>query len=1141
MRDMFDEFMDELRRRQAELEGHDPDAAKGPGEPDDGPRPPTDAPEGDEEHADVEAEEFAEPEGAEAADEEDAEGSGEEDAEGSGEEDAEGSGEEDDTGEAGRDEYQPPTRLRPRRRRGYGAPPREPSRPRDGGGQRGPSLRRLIAWMIVGFVVLVAFLFIGPGVDFITDAMWYRSVGFETFFWTRVGTQFWLFLGVLAVALVVLLGDLWLAGRLSPPSGEGTNALSGLFQRLSEAARESADRNTGPEGPFGGAWGRGRPPVGPRPIAIERAEVPDLTPLATVALAGMAVLIALGLAGAASSAWETFLLWRNQVPFGATAGAVVDPIFGRDIGFFLFELPFLRFVQALANGLILGALLIAGGRYLVGALRGGIAFATPVRVHLGVLGGLYLLSVAVGYQLDKLELSYSTTGVITGVSYTDQAARFFALDALTIIAALAAAFLVGGAFTRMIWPLGGALVVWFGASVLLGTVYPELVQRFVVTPNPYANEQPYINNNISMTRLAYDLEAWDQRSYGGDQPLTASDLTDEAATFQNARLWDYRPLGDTIDQLQTVRQYYDFVDVDTDRYVVNGEQRQVMLSGRELDIAKSGITQNWLNTKIIYTHGIGLVMVPVNEVQGQGQPVLWIRDLPPISGSGAPEISQPRIYFGETSTDYIIVGAKQPEFDYPSGTGQQDTAADAGPEYRWTGDSGIKIDSMLTRLLFAARFRDLNLLISDQVTADSQLLFHRSIADRLPRIAPFLRYDKDPYMVVGDDGRLVYVQDAYTVSDRFPDAEPFVPASELSATNLGGGALNYIRNSVKVVVDAYEGTTTFYVADPGDPLIRAYQGVFPGMFKPLSDLPADLTDNLRVPEEQFNVQTRVFGRYHVTNTLTFFQNDDLWTVPSAQGSEGSLPPEAYYVIMRMPGEDAAEFLLLQPMVPKSRPNMIAWIAARNDGADYGQVRYYQFPANTTVFGPVQVEALIDQDPLISSQITLWNQSGSSVIRGNLLVVPVGDSIIYLQPVYLQSTGSAFPEFQRIVVASPTEVVWAESLDEALKLLLEAGGGPTPTPTPTPKPSPGGSPGPSPSAGPEATPPAGDVQALVAYANLHFDLAQTALRNGDFAGYGEEMAKVQAALDQLSGLLGTPVPSLSPSPSPAPSPGASPSP
>jgi uncharacterized membrane protein (UPF0182 family) len=1126
MRDMFDEFMEELRRRQAELEGRDPDAPRGPG--DEPGRPPTDGPDHEtpDEGSDEESDEAAVDESADEAATEEPSDEGVPDEEPPHEE---APGPTPIGGSGGR-------RRRPGRRSGT------PSR-----GRRGPpgspSRRAVVGWLIAGLILVSLLLLIGPGIDFITDAMWYRSVGFETFFWTRVGTEFWLFLGVLIVALVLLLGDLWLAGRLSPPPTAEKGTLAGWFERLGDAARESSERGAGFEGPFGAQWGRGRPGGGPRTVTIERESVPDLTPLANAALIGLAIVIALGLAGAASSAWETFLLWRNQVPYGAVEGQVVDPIFGRDIGFFLFELPFLRFVQALANGLILGALLIAGGRYLVGALRGGLVFTTPVRVHLGVLGALYLLSVAVGYQLDKFELSYSTTGVISGVSYTDQAARFFALDVLTIVAALAAALLVGGAFTRLMWPLGGAIVVWFGASVLVGTVYPEAVQRFVVAPNPYANEQPYISNNIKMTRLAYDLDQWDQREYGGDQPLTAEDLQKEATTFRNARLWDYRPLGDTIDQLQTVRQYYDFVDVDTDRYRINGEERQVMLSGRELDIAKSGITQNWLNTKIIYTHGIGLVMTPVNEVQGQGQPRLWIRDLPPISSDGAPDITQPRIYFGETSTDYIIVGAKQAEFDYPSGTGQQDTGTDSGTTYRWTGDSGIKLDSTAARLLFAARFRDLNLLISDQVTADSQLLFHRSLGDRLPRIAPFLRYDKDPYLAVTDDGRMVYIQDAYTTSDRFPDAEPFFPTAELEKTNLGDAPINYIRNSVKVVVDAYEGTTTFYVADPEDPIIRAYEGAFPGMFKPLSDLQGDLRDNIRVPEEQFNVQTRMFGRYHVTNPLTFFQRDDLWTVPTGQVSEQSLPSEAYYVIMRMPGEAAAEFLLLQPMVPTSRPNMIAWVAARNDGDQYGTVRYYQFPSNTTVFGPVQIEALIDQDPTISSQITLWNQSGSRVIRGNLLVVPVQDSIIYLQPVYLQSTGSSFPEFQKIVVASPTEVVWADSLDAALALLLQAQGepGPTPSPSPTPSPTPGGSPTPTPSATPTPSIPTGDVQALVAYANLHFDLAQQALRNGDFAGYGREMALVQAALDQLSLLIGTPVPSPSLAPSPSSSQGPSPSP
>jgi uncharacterized membrane protein (UPF0182 family) len=384
-------------------------------------------------------------------------------------------------------------------------------------------------------------------------------------------------------------------------------------------------------------------------------------------------------------------------------------------------------------------------------------------------------------------------------------------------------------------------------------------------------------------------------------------------------------------------------------------------------------------------------------------------------------------------------------------------------------------------------------------------------------VAPFLRYDKDPYLVIGDDGRLLYIQDAYTMSDRFPHAQGFDPRA-FERTGLGDEGFNYLRNSVKVTMDAYDGTMTFYVADSADPLIRAWSRIFPTLFRPIDELPADLVPHLRVPEELFNVQTRVFGRYHVTNPLRFFQSDDLWTVPQAQGSNQSLPSEAYYVIMRMPGEGEAEFLLLQPMVPVNRPNMIAWIAARMDQPNYGATRVYRFPAETTIFGPAQIEARIVQDPLISQQFTLWSQGGSTVIQGNLIVVPVNDSLIYLQPVYLQSQQSAFPEFQRIIVASPRQVVWAESLGEALDLLLEAEGeAPVtpPSPTPTPPPSPTPTPGPSPSAGPDGLP--ADVPGLVAYANDHFQLAQEALRDGDFARYGEEISKVEAALQRLNEL------------------------
>jgi len=1060
-----------------------------------------------------------------------------------------------DGGSAPDADDEPPPPLRPRPLPGShrgpppGAPPRRrgPGGPNDGGSRR-RRLRDLGPQVVLGVVALIllsAIFLVGIGLELVTDATWFKSVGYDPVFWTRIGSQVGLFALGLVVALVFLLVNIWLAGRLAPPPGTGAGERFRAFvDRLGQTARttgESPFRNRydpfgqARRGPFGSdedSRPGGIRPVGP---SLTTADLPDLRPLGVIVLVILAVLVALGTAGALSGSWETVALYANRVPF-ATAGAapVVDPVFGRDISFYFFDLPFLRILQATAGGLLLAAFLFSLARYVVGAL-GGSGFTTPVRVHLGALAGLYLITVAVGYQLDKLELVYSTRGVATGVSYTDQAAQFFALDALTIVAGIVAALLVAGAFTRWVAPLGAGVAIWLGLSLLLGTIYPEAIQRFTVEPNQYAQEQPYIANNIAMTRLAYDVGGWQDQTYGGTTPLTADALVTDASTFQNARLWDYRPLQTTLDQIQTVRQYYQFVDVDTDRYVIGGQDRQVMLSARELAPERNPQGGSWVNQRIVFTHGFGIAMVPVNEVDSQGLPQLIIRDMPPVASAGAPVVTEPRIYFGERPNDWVIVDGRQPEFDYPIGTGDQASPTDL-TQTRWQATSGIKLDSILTRLLFAARFRDLNLLISDQVTSDSQLLMNRSLGERLQLLAPFLAYDKDPYLVVTGTGRLVYVQDAYTITNRFPNAQTFDGDTLGQTSGLAGQSFNYMRNSVKVVMDAYDGSMTFYVADPADPLIRAWQGVFPTLFKPLATMPADIQAHLRVPEELFNVQTQTFARYHVTDPASFYQGDDLWTVPQNQANSatGQLPLEAYYVYMRMPGQPEPEFLLLQPMVPKARPNMIAWVAARNDAPNYGAVKVFRFPRDTSIFGPAQIEARIDQEPAISSQLTLWSQAGSTVVRGNLIVVPVQDSIIYLEPIYLQSTGSAIPEFTKIVVASPTKIVWGDTLDEALSLLL-SGTGSTPSPSPTPggpSPSPGVSPSPSasatpiPSGGPQVTPRPDDVKALITYANTHFELAQAALRAGDFATYGVEIAKVQATLRQLGVVV-------VPSPTPAP--------
>jgi len=1011
---------------------------------------------------------------------------------------------------------------------------RRPSRvggPDDGGSSLGVRLSRYVAIAIVIFLVLMLVI----GVQLWTDAIWYRSVGYDAVFWTRVGVQVGLFVLGLVVALVVLLGNVWLAGRLVPPvdRGGGGGTIRGWLDRLNEAAA-NAERSR-PRGPWD-PWGGGPGPRGPGPrapgerIVVSAEELPDPTPIGRLVIVVVAILAALVIAGSVSGAWETLLLWIHRVPFDPSGTVVRDPVFGKDISFFLFDLPFLRFGQSLAVALLSGALAVTGARYFVAALAGAGSFDTRIRVHLAVLAGLILMAIALGYQLDKLDLVHSNRGVATGVSYTDENAQFLAYDVLTGLSAIAAALLVGGAFARVLWPLAITLAVWFIASIAVGRIYPEFVQRVTVVPNQQTLESKYMLNNITMTRLAYGLNAWQDHPYRGDAPLTPAAVSADADTFANARLWDYRPLNNTLDQLQTVLQYYDFVDVDTDRYQINGELRQVMLSARELALDKNPSATGWVNARLVYTHGMGAAMVPVSAVGSQGQPALIISNLPPVSIGGAPPITQPRIYFGERPSSYVIVGAQQDEFDYQRGAADQ--GGDAGVvATRWTGTTGISLSTTLDRLLFAIRFRDFDMLISNQITNQSQLLMNRDLGDRLPLIAPFLRYDKDPYVVIDAAGRLKYVQDAYTTTDQFPNAQSFDPA-DLPAgnapTGFGDEPFDYLRNSVKVVMDAYDGTTTFYVADPTDPLIRAWEGVFPTLFKPISLLPADLKPHLRVPEELFDVQTRVFGRYHVTDPATFYSNNDLWTVPTGQTNEQSLPNEAYYVFMRMPGADKAEFLLLQPMIRASRPNMIAWVAARNGPENYGQTTVFRFPSETSVFGPAQVEAQIDIDPDISAQITLWNQSGSQVVRGNLIVLPVGDSLIYLQPVYLQSKSAKFPAFERIVVASSNHVVWGSSLSEALgRFLAEeaGGGGPSPSPSPTPSGPPGSPPPPSPSAGPGgspgpvATPPAGDVRALIDYANAHFEAAQAALRNGDFARYGTEIELVRQALERLQALTG----------------------
>ncbi len=1013
-------------------------------------------------------------------------------------------------------------------------------------------------WLVVGLIALAIFVLLtifALSVGLATDAIWFQSVGFGNVFWTRLGSQILFFLVGAAVAFVWLWLNAWLAGRFIPKGQMRSFSLDDLIDRF------NFDRYMGGDN-FGG-----RPAAPPRrPGSGESIQVPDFGRPVFWAVLAISLLVALTMGGLILSGWSTIQLFLHGTSYGQK-----DPTFGLDIGFFLFNLPFYRLLQSYANSLLLVSLVVVGARYLI-AVVSGASMPTSARLHLGILAALYLWSVAIGYQLDRYELVYSgTSGIFQGVSYTDANAKMVAMNVMTVLTAFVGCFVVAFAFTRWRTPLVLTLVFWAGAFVILEGAYPQLVQRISVEPNQQAQESPYITDNIQMTRLAFNLSSWtaNQTPYQPQTTVTQAAVQNESSTIQNVRLWDYQPLGQTLDGIQVLRQYYTFPDVDVDRYVFTDKQscnpvappcvRQVMLAGRELDPTQlaqlSAGDQSWVNQHITYTHGYGVVMVPVNEATAGQQPSLLIKDFPPTSVPGVPTVTQPDIYFGTQSSNYVIVDAASPEFDYPS------TAGTGGDQYtRWTGTTGIKLDTPLSRLLFAAKFGDLNMLISSQITGSSQLLYNRSIKDRASTIAPFLRFDKDPYLVVTSSGKLDYILDGYTTSAAFPDANQYDPGSDSSSSGLAGDPFNYVRNSVKVVMDAYDGTMSFYVADPTDPIINAWQGVFPGMFKPLSDMPADIRGDaanpianpghLRYPEDMFNAQTSQFAKYHVTDPSVFYQNNDVWQLPPSSDSTTNgtqqLGLQAYYLQMRVPDQAKPEFVLLQPMVPQNRQNMIAWVAAHNDPGSYGKVSVFDFPRASNVFGPQQIEALIAQNKDISQQITLWGQVGSSVTLGNLLVIPLQDAagnnqLLYVEPVYLKAQSNPIPVFQKVIVGTPTQIVWADTLQEALSQIYAGqgqagspgsspspGASPTPgtaTPTPTvsaaaPTPvTPTGSPGALPSFTLSGT-----TQQLIAEANAYYQAAQVALGQRDLATYQTDMNIVGQLLTQIQTQIGTPAPS-----------------
>jgi len=924
-------------------------------------------------------------------------------------------------------------------------PPREIRIPR-------PPRRFWIGVSLVLIAVLV-FIFANPIVTVITELQWYDALGFKDVYATRLVLQTALFVGSLAIAFIYLAANVIVALRI----------------------------RAGP---------------GLRAVGIRRPVVRNATGAIALAAAG---LIALILSTGAGTQWQALALFQHATPTGIT-----DPVLGQDLSFYLLSLPFLHSVVNWALGLAFMGALVAAALYSWRGDTFALNFSPLAIAHLSATLAVFTITLAAWTWLGRYDLLYShNSTVVWGAAYTDVNARLPILSFEAGVGVVVAGGLIANVWVRRMWLPVAAGVVWI-AMLVLGQVYPAVVQGFLVTPNAQSYELPYIQREIAGTRQAYGLSDVRVSNFTGDQPLTAQAVQNDSATIDNLRLWDFLPLKDTYEQLQSIRTYYTFNDIDIDRYTIGPRYQSLEISAREFDFTKlSQSAQNWINQHLQYTHGYGVAASPVNAVVGEGLPDYVVGDVPP---KGTLPVTHPAIYFGElsnpTGDDYAIAPTSIKEFDYPQG------AQDVYTNY--TGTHGVSLDG-INRALWSLKLGDFNLLVSGQLTPQSEILYRRNIVDRVSELAPFLSFDRDPYIVVVD-GRLYWIIDAYTTADTYPYSQ---------SSSFQGNDINYIRNSVKVVIDAYEGTVDFYVIDPKDPLINAYSAAFPKLFKPIDAMPAGLRAHVRVPEGLFNIQVNIYATYHITDPKVFFAREDVWDIPTASSSPGATGTEVqpYYVLFRLPGEQNPEFLLIMPFTPHGKPNMVSWLAARSDGSNYGQYVAFVLPKDKVIFGPQQVANRINEDPSVSRDFTLFHQAGSQVVQGNLLVVPIGDSFLYFEPIYLRaSQAQSLPELKKVILADQDTVVYADTLQEAIDQLVGTATGPPPRTTP-----------------PTTITPAvlAQITSLVTEANLHYKAAYAALKIGDFTTFASEMAQVGKLLDQLQTLTGGGAVSPSPSPSPSP--------
>lgn len=828
-------------------------------------------------------------------------------------------------------------------------------------------LIRIFKWILLVVILIVIWVGVNWGRTFYTDWLWFSNLGYEQVLLRVVTAKIWLFLlGALVVA-VLAAPNLYAAFRF----GAGMKSRGG--QGLPVETFENANK------------------------------------LLMWVVVGVMGLAALFLAGRPASEWEMILRFLNGAAFDQA-----DPIFQKDFSFYVFTLPALSFARSWLIAVVIVIMVIMAGYYYIAAVLRGerFALAGKIKAHMVVLGAALFVLIAIGHWLGRYELLFSPTGAVYGVGYTDDHITLYARVFMAFIALISAGMLIASIYSQKKRLILYSVGLWIGLNILAGGIIPALVQRTVVEPSELARETPYLANNITLTRQAYGLERLQSRSHPALGVLDSQVVAENQGTIQNVRLWDEGPLLDIYNQIQFFRLYYDFAAVHTDRYKPDGRLRQVMLATRELAAEKlPAEAQRWVNRHLQFTHGYGVAMSPVTEVEADGRPTFLVQDVPPV---GKITLERPEIYFGLKSLDFLITRSSMQEFNYPGPD---------GPVYtHYKGEGGVQLRSFFRRLIYAWQFMDINILISGEINPDSLIQYRRTVQERFSTVTPFLMRDREAYSVVAD-GRLFWIQDAYTVTNRYPYSTPWQQR------------FNYIRNSVKAVVDAYDGTLDYYVFDPADPLIRTYQGIFPGLFKSMDELPGYLQEHIRYPLDLFTVQTEMLLQYHMEDPVVFYNKEDQWDIPvqTSFGESQALKP--YYIVARLPGEEKEEFILIQPFTPNNRHNLVGWMAARNDGKAYGELVLFRFPTGRHVDGPNQLEARIDNDAIISEQFTLWGQVGSEVSRGILLVIPLGDHLLYAEPIFLKPETLEFPELRRIILADSRRVVMHRTLDDSIRALV----------------------------------------------------------------------------------------------------------